>query len=371
MNIFAKGVVLVSLLSACLGAETSPAPLNLADTLRPLAEKYHLPGVVGAVVRGDRIIALGSVGIRKVGDPAPFLPTDIIHLGSDSKAMTAILIGQLIDKKLLTFDTTMREIFPDLAEKMNPEMANNTVRNLLDHNAGLPHDIDWWALNSTHRSLSAQRRLAVERACSAPPVTPIGTFSYSNVGFVILGAIVEAKTGLSWEEAMSRDIFRPLHMVTGGFGAPGMPGKVDEPWGHILVNGTLKPVQSDNAPVMAPAGAVHCSISDWSKFIVETLHGAQGHPTLVSAATFKELTRPMPTQDYAGGWIVTERPWAGGLALTHAGSNTMWYCNVWIAPKKNFAVLIATNDGAEPVAQAADDGVGLLIGVNARLVENP
>ena len=87
----------------------------------------------------------------------------------------------------------------------------------------------------------------------------------------------------------------------------------------------------------------------------------------VSAATFKELIKPMPGQDYAAGWIVTERPWAGGRALTHAGSNTTWYCNVWIAPNKDFAVLIATNTGAKPVAEAADQGVGLLIKFNSQL----
>src|ERR1700689_2051318 len=139
-------------------------PRDLAPTLRTLAEKYKLPGAVGAILRGDRIIALGSTGVRKVDDPAPFLPTDTIHLGSDTKAMTAILIGQLIDKKQLMFDSTMRELFPDLAAKMNPAMAENTVRNLLDHNAGFPHDLHWGALAATHLSLPAQRRLAVEKA---------------------------------------------------------------------------------------------------------------------------------------------------------------------------------------------------------------
>jgi hypothetical protein len=134
-----------------------------------------------------------------------------------------------------------------------------------------------------------------------------------------------------------------------------------------LEKGKLKPLQSDNAPVLGPAGTVHCSISDWSRFIAETLHAAQGHPTLVSAETFKKLTMPMPKQDYAGGWIITQRHWANGLALTHAGCNGMWYCNVWIAPRKDFAVLIALNYGSDPAAKAADEGVGKLIDFNSHL----
>ncbi len=156
-------------------------------------------------------------------------------------------------------------------------------------------------------------------------------------------------------------------MTSAGFGAPGTPGEVDQPWGHVDANGKLTATQIDNVPVLGPAGTVHCSIGDWSRFIAETLHGAQGHPTLVSAETFKQLTTPTLQQYYAGGWLIVQRPWAGGLALTHAGSNTTWFCNVWIAPNKDFAVLIAINYGADSVAKAVDEGAGNLIEFNSRL----
>jgi hypothetical protein len=146
---------------------------------------------------------------------------------------------------------------------------------------------------------------------------------------------------------------------------------MDQPWGHTLENGKLKPDQTDNAPVLGPAGTVHCSISDWCKFAGEIIHAAQGHSKLISAETFEKLVTPPPGQDYAGGWIVTKRPWAGGRALTHTGSNGSWYCTVWIAPDKDFALLVATNTGAEPVGKAVDNGIGLLIGVNLQLAGNP
>jgi CubicO group peptidase (beta-lactamase class C family) len=368
MTIRIHAVAFLPMLPFLLAAAAAPpAPRDLAPTLRALAEKYKLPGVVGAILHGDQIVALGSTGFRKVGDPAPFLVTDTIHLGSDTKAMTALLIGQLIDRKQLTFDSTMAEIFPDLAPAMNTLMAKNTVRNLLDHNAGFPHDLNWWALDATHLPLPAQRRKAVEQALSAAPATPIGKFLYSNISYVVLGAIIEAKTGKSWEEVIGREVFRPLGMTSAGFGPPGTPGQVDQPWGHVDDNGKLEPTQLDNEPVLGPAGTVHCSIGDWAKFIAETLRSAQDHPTLLSAETFKELTIPTLLPNYAGGWMVTLRPWAGGVALTHAGSNTTWFCNVWIAPDKDFAVLFATNYGGASAAQAADDGAGKLIEFNSQL----
>ncbi|MDP9175431.1 MAG: beta-lactamase family protein [Planctomycetota bacterium] len=360
-------VVLVLVLSAVTARAGDVVPLDLGPRLAPLVAKYHLPGMVGAIVHGDRVVALGSTGVRKVGDPTPFLATDVIHLGSDTKAMTAILIGRLIDEKQLTFETPMAEIFPNLARKMDPETAKITVRNLLDHDAGFPHDLLWRVIEATHFPITLQRRMAVQQALSAPPVTPIGSYSYSNVSFVVLGAIVEAKTGKTWEEAMQQEIFGPLKMESAGFGFPGTRGTVDQPWGHVLESGQLKPIQIDNAPVMGPAGTVHCSIVDWSKFITEMLKSAEGNPTLLSAKTFNALTTPMPGQSYAGGWIIAPRPWAGGTTLTHGGNNTTFDCNVWIAPKKDFALMIATNYGSEPVDTAADEGIGMLIGVNSGL----
>jgi CubicO group peptidase (beta-lactamase class C family) len=346
-------------------------PRDLSSDLAPIAEQYKLPGLVGAIIHGDKLIALGSTGIRKIGDAAPFLPTDVIHLGSDTKAMTAILIAQLIDKKQIRFDSTMAEIFPNLAANMNPAMAKNTVRNLLDHNAGFPHDLPWGLIASTHLPLIAQRRMALVEALHDAPVTPIGSYSYSNVSFVVLGEIIETETGKSWEQMIQQQIFEPLHMDTAGFGPPGTAGKIDQPWGHILADDKLKAVHYDNLPVMAPAGEVHCSITDWSKFIAEILRSAQGHPTLVKADTFKELITPMPGQNYAGGWIVTQRAWARGLAMTHDGNNTTWCCDVWLAPKNNFAVLMATNFGGKGCEKALDDVAGVLIHINSDVTKEP
>jgi CubicO group peptidase (beta-lactamase class C family) len=360
-------IAFASILAPLALADDGPPPRDLAPVLAPLAQKYSLPGCVGLILHGDQIVALGSVGIRKFGDDTPFLPTDTIHLGSDTKAMTAILIGQLIDQGQLTFDTPMRDIFPDLADKMDPGKAAVTVRQLLNHNAGFPHDLDWRALQRTRQSLVEQRKQAVEEALTTPPATPIGSYSYSNVSFVMLGAIVEAKTGKSWEDVIKQQIFEPLHMTTAGFGPPGTKGEIDEPWGHVLKNGAMVPSQSDNAPVLGPAGTVHCSIEDWSKFIAEILRSTQGRPTLVQSATFRRLITPINGQEYAGGWNIGQRSWAGGEALNHEGSNTYWCCNVWIAPSNNFALLIATNFGTEPVSKAVDDGIAAMIEFNRNM----
>jgi CubicO group peptidase (beta-lactamase class C family) len=336
---------------------------DLVPVLKPILDKHKdLPGLVAAIVDGERITAIGAVGVRKAGSPERMTANDVIHLGSDTKAMTATLIGKMIENKRLGFQTTMAEIFTDLRPAMNREMAKVTVRQLLDHMAGLPANVDWWRIDGTKKSLREQRHMVVEEVLKEAPEHPPGTkYQYSNVGFVVLGAVLEHKNGKPWEELIEKELFKPLGMTTAGIGPPGTPGKIDEPWGHVLKDGKPSPSQFDNAPLMGPAGRVHCSISDWGKFVALYLQPDQEKHRILAPKIIEELTSPAEGQEYAGGWIVTKRPWAGGKTLTHAGSNTMWYCVVWAAPKKHFAVLVATNIGGDDAEKACDEAAAAVI----------
>jgi CubicO group peptidase (beta-lactamase class C family) len=336
---------------------------DLAPVLKPILAKHkELPGLVGAIVDGERITAIGAVGVRKAGSPERMTASDVIHLGSDTKAMTATLIGKMIENKRLSFQTTMGDVFVDLRPAMNREMAKVTVRQLLDHTAGLPENADWWRIDGTKQPLREQRHVVVEEVLKKAPLHPPGTkYQYSNVGFVVLGAILEHKNGKPWEELIEKELFKPLGMTTAGFGPPGTPGKIDQPWGHVLKDGKPSPSQFDNAPLMGPAGRVRCSISDWGKFVALYLQPDQEKHRILTPKIIEELSTPGEGREYAGGWIVTKRPWAGGKTLTHAGSNTMWYCVVWAAPKRYFAVLVATNIGGDMAEQACDEAAAALI----------
>ena len=60
-----------------------------------------------------------------------------------------------------------------------------------------------------------------------------------------------------------------------------------------------------------------------------------------------------PNGDYMAGWMFVDRPWAGGRALSHAGSNTMWFANAWIAPEKHLVLAVVENIFDETTGEAA------------------
>jgi hypothetical protein len=102
-------------------------------------------------------------------------------------------------------------------------------------------------------------------------------------------------------------------------------------------------------------------MADWAKFIQLHLGSAKSARKLLKPATLKALHEPLFGGRYACGWGVTERAWGGGKVLNHAGSNTMNYAVVWVAPLRKYAVFAATNQGGGEEAQACDDiAAGLL-----------
>jgi CubicO group peptidase (beta-lactamase class C family) len=180
--------------------------------------------------------------------------------------------------------------------------------------------------------------------------------------------MAEKVTGLSWEDLMHQRLFLPLDMASAGFGPPGTKDKIDQPWGHVSGSTSLRPLQRDNPPVLGPAGTVHCNLKDWARFAALHLNegrhnpGTRGPPGLLTPATFTRLHTPPEGETYACGWGVVRRGWAGGKALSHSGSNTIWYAVIWLAPQRQFGVLAVTNVGGDKAAKACDEAASALIG---------
>ncbi len=361
------------------GVERDPfdpeAARSLNDVLSPIRERHNIPSLAGAIVSGDGLVALGAVGRRSLGAATPVTPADAFHIGSCTKAMTATLIAALAEEGTLSWDLTLEKALPELAPRMDPGFRGVTVEQLLTHRAGAPGDLNsdgLWARLRRHTGTPTEQRATLAQAvlARAPVHTPGGTYLYSNAGYAIAGYIAEERTGQAWEDLMRRRIFEPLGMTSAGFGAPGSADSIDQPRGHSQDGQPIEPgKEADNPASIGPAGTVRCSLPDWGRFIALHLRGEHGDQRLGSVVirreTFARMHAPVKGEgaDYAMGWAVTTRPWAGdpGIALAHSGSNTMWFCSCWLAPAKRFAVLTATNIAGEAAAKALDEAAGAMI----------
>ena len=365
-SILAIAITLLCLIPVTVHAETPP-PKDVSSLLTPIIQKHDVPGMAAAVVRNGEIVAVGVAGVRTRGKPDKIASADHFHIGSDTKALTAMLCGILVDEGKLKWGQTLGETFPELKKSMHPQYQAVTLEQLLHHRGGAPGELEkdelWGKLWQHNDTPTSARRLLLQCVTSKAPESPLGTkYIYSNAGYSIAGHMAEKVTGKSWEDLTREKIFRPLGMTTAGFGPPGTRAKNDHPRGHRADGSPVEPGPSaDNPVAIGPAGIVHCSIGDWAKFAAANLPSAK--TKLVKPETLEKLHTPAPADagepPYAMGWIIADgQPWAGGPALTHAGSNTMWFAVAWLAPKRDFAVLVACNraDG-----EACNDAVLALI----------
>ena len=331
------------------------AASDLVDRVRYSRARHLAPGIGAALVtrNGATTAALGR---RSAFARETVTTGDLWHIGSCTKAMTATLVGRLVDRGVTRFNATLAEALPRLAPKMYPGFRETTLRDVLTHSAGIardPQKSTFSALRRSEGTARAHRRFLAEQGLKAMPRPGTG---YSNLGYIVLGAVIEDLTGLSWENAFGREVMAPLGITQYGFGPPGEIGALLQPRGHKRVYGAWR-VQTaapngDNPIAYGPAGRVHLSLDGWARFL--RVHLNSGPSGFLTPATLTELHRPA-TNGFAMGWSVIEQD--GEARLHHTGSNTAWFAQA--------AVIAQDRQGRwnrlqrlRPTARGGGDGIG-------------
>ena len=360
MTMTRRQMMMTTVAAAAASATGAAAREGTASdaALQAVFDRAGTPALAGMVVGSDGVIWTGARGVRREGGPAA-TTDDLWHLGSNTKAMTAALYGRLVDKGQASWTATLGEALPDTP--MDATWTDVPIKQVMAHRAGLSDATgmgqSWLTTaRSDPASLTEQRRALATAMLASPPAGTPGPFAYGNGNYILLGAIIERITGGSWEDAMRSEVFAPLGITTGGFGAP----QGDQPWGHAAGRAIdpTGPV-TDNPPALGPAGTAHMTLQDYGRFLRIFLSEGAGW---VSPETLAVLMTPVGegAPPYAGGWIVPPgQPWARGPCLSHDGSNTMWYVSTWVAPVIGKAFVAVSNDAQRggPACQALIPGL--------------
>jgi CubicO group peptidase (beta-lactamase class C family) len=301
------------------------------------------PGAVVMLIDGDRQMT-SVAGHRTSAREAGIDFNDSWHLGSNTKAMTAMLAARLVERGLIDWDTTLGERLGDRFDDIHPDLAAATLAELLQHRSGMAANagrLTMIALSGTGDRVPRSDRRTYLREILRNPAGPRGEFLYSNAGYVAASLMLEEAAGESWETLIREELFDVLGLETAGFGPP----QGDHPQGHRSSWGRLQPVGtglgSDNPVAMNPAGRVHMSMPDYAVFLRLVLEGARGEETpYLTAESWTVLLTPPDGSDYAMGWGVG----ADG-SLRHAGSNTMWFLQAAIWPDDRRIAVAGVNDG--------------------------
>jgi CubicO group peptidase (beta-lactamase class C family) len=314
--------------------------------MNEIKDQYELPGMGLGLVELNKTTQVHVVGVREAGKPSTIKPIDRFHLGSQTKAMTAYLILNLVKEKKISFDSTMREIFPEF--NLHPELKDVSVRMLLVHRSGLERGIPEYEyirekLNRAKTIVEARSIISRHLLENSPKIKPNTVDSYSNAGYLILGHILEKFYNKSFEEHITSNLFIPIRMKSCGF------GKSPEVSGHYVNKGVLTVLNDDNLSFWGPAGTVHCNLQDWGEFI---------KAQLIRMKTEKEFYQVDATSqmDYTlSAMFRLKRDWSKEDVFSHSGTNLLNYARLWIDPNKNRAFLVVTNRGGDESFSGSDE----------------
>ncbi|WP_414687442.1 serine hydrolase domain-containing protein [Mycobacterium sp.] len=203
------------------GAAPATEFATVSKLMNDAIAAQRLPGGVVVIGHGGRIVFHRAYGSRKIasepgldGSPAraePMTEDTIFDIASLTKCLaTATAVMQLYEHGKVAFDDPVQKYLPDFNTGNDPLRAKVTVRMLLTHTSGEPDDVnlhDPWGLGA------ADKAEGIHRALTTPLQSPPGeVFRYSDINYILLGALIEKLTGEPEDVYVQQNVFAPLGM---------------------------------------------------------------------------------------------------------------------------------------------------------------
>jgi len=300
-GIIAKGVV---------PARAARVGRLIDDYVKAEMQRQRIPGLALAVIKDGEIVLARGYGFANVELQAPVKPETVFQSGSVGKQFTATAVMMLVEEGKISLDDKINKYFTDAPESWQ----NITVRHLLTHTAGTtdyPQDFDF------RRDYTEDELL--KRAEGIPlAFQPGEKWSYSNLGYLMLGILIHKITGEFYGDFLQTRIFKPLGMTTARIisEADIIPNRAA---GYRLVKGELKNQEWVSPTLNTTAdGALYLTVYDMAKW-----DAALYTERLLKKSSLEQMWTPVKlnngkTQNYGFGWSLNEAP--GHHIIEHSGS---------------------------------------------------
>lgn len=329
---------------------SDPSWLKGLRAFVPRAMKaWSVPGMAVAAVDGRRCVMAEGFGAADLKRNLPVTPRTLFGIGSATKAFTAAAVGILVDEGKIEWDTPVRQVLGGFRLQDKVATERTTSRDLLCHRTGLPrHDNAWYGLTLSRRQLFARLR-------HLPPSKDFRScWQYQNMMFMVAGMVVEAVSGLTWEQFVRTRIFDPLEMAGANFSAAETQASDDFALPYKRKGDRAVRTRMDDLSSLGPAGGINAGAADMARWLMLHLNGGKvGRRRIISARALEEIHRPQVVVGepirwpeilhpcYALGWRVL--PYRGQVALTHGGLVNGFQTHIGLLPGRKAGVAVMTN----------------------------
>ncbi len=347
----------VALSASVLAPDVAAGGSDLAAIQDGWRRRAGVPGVVVAVRDGAGPTWTRASGTATREGTAPLDPDARFRVASITKTFVAVVVLQLAAEGRLGLDDPASRYV-----RGTPGLDGVTIRQLLDHTAGLP---DYSAaqegfgpglLRDRDRHWTARELLTISSSVQRD-FPPGSDYAYSNSNYVALGLVVEAVTGTSWAAQVRTRIIDPLHLgatyvagaergpaVTAGYGDGDNDGDVENletgrEWASLATS-------------EGPAGALVSTAGDLATFADALFHGR-----LVDGSALRDMTTPTSHHPRAAGYglgVEITRPDWTTTVWGHGGFLPGFRSTMWYVPTLDRVVVVLTNDSRGDTADLAE-----------------
>lgn len=344
------------------------------SAFQQLMIRHKNPGASVAIVYDSIIILLKGYGVKEAGTTDSVDTHTVFRLASVSKPFASFLTGILVQEKVLNWNDTVVNHWPGFKLKTIEHTKQITLRHVLSHSTGLPYHT---YTNMIEEALPFDTLLSYLRDIKLVS-KPGELYSYQNVGYSIIGKVIEQATGKTYQQQLNEKVFTPLHMKDASTDYNGLlsSGNMAQP--HMFKRGRMQATTvRDTYYNVSPAGGVNASIADMSKWLRALLGNREG---VIQQQTLKTVFTPnilansrnrnfyqwkrVKRAYYGLGWRILHFP--GDTLIYHGGYVTGFRSEVALLPSEKIAICVLSN----APGQLADTSLPLFLKIFDRYRES-
>ncbi|MFS4429118.1 serine hydrolase [Chryseobacterium sp. S90] len=298
----------------------------------------------------NKIIFEKSYGWQNAEKKIPNQNESVYQIASLTKSFTALMIMKLSEEGKLSVHDPISKFIPDY-----PRGNEITIEHLLTHSSGIYEVLqnkEYFSLLHTGKSITRDKELSYFK--NEPLAFQPGTqFSYTNSGYILLGIIIEKITGLSYEDAIRKNILNPLNMAHTGFNYMTLKSPYKTvPYSYIS-NTRQEKTEVWNSTLTGPAGQIYSTAEDLYNYY----KGLRDYK-IVSKETFKKATTPY-LSGYGYGWFIDDL--YGKKLINHGGNiegSTSYFA---MLPEEDLSIILLNNITSKKLEKAGNTILAALL----------
>jgi len=341
-------MVIVTGISVTTSAQVAPAKI---DALFSQFSSQREPGCAVLVIKDGKPVFRKGYGVTDLRTMHAIGPETNFRLASLSKQFTATAIMLLVHDGKLKYEDRLTDVFPDF-----PGYGKAiTIRQMLNHTSGLKdyEDLMGKLFDGAEATTLQIKDAGVYNLLKSQTTTkfPPGThWDYSNSGYVLLGIVVEKKSGMSFRDFLRKRIFDPLGMNNTLAYERDINEVTNRAYGHTRTDGKWRETDQSSTSATLGDGGIYTSLDDlekWDRGLSQhtLLTEAEMAPALKPPATANNLPLQMPNDAlaplYGFGWFLD--PYQGHRRYAHYGETIGFRTAIQRFPDDGLAVVVLCN----------------------------